>query len=158
MPCTLVSWSLALAFRAQGLCSQSSSLWGPGLLPPLSSIPSRAHLQPQHPPDSSEDYHEFLPELWTELPAHWWVLLLVMQSCLLTRRESGMEKGAECLREGHSLLRRAKLSKTRVLPARPQRGKEWGEREKKSWEDQLCLSDGHELGWGWWYRRERGKL
>lgn len=35
-----------------------------------------------------------------------------------------MEKGGERPREGHSLLTRAKLSKVRVLPARPQRGKE----------------------------------
>ena len=35
-----------------------------------------------------------------------------------------MEKGGEHPKEGHSLLRRAKLSKIRVLPARPQRGKE----------------------------------
>lgn len=64
VPIALVSHSpRPFAFPAQCLCSNSSSLRGPGLCLFIPCTPCSALLQSQRLPDSSEDYHGFLPEL-----------------------------------------------------------------------------------------------
>lgn len=117
-------------------------LWGPGLCHPFQHS-LRAHLQPQHlltplrtPPQVS---------LWaldknSQLPdgrCCWWC----SPACGLGGI-GGWGKGANYPREGHSLLRRGKLSKTRVVPARPQRGRS-EEREREEGLRGSALSE-------WW--------